>query len=132
MVDFAKADFGTDPTPLTVTVKPVVSGANTLQLQLQPLPSFTITYTKDGSGWEQFNAGVLEHVATTIIGVATPFINSIIQSKAQTCLNENASFTVPPIPIKFDGISLELTPSSLNISNADPDHVLVTGTVTVS
>ncbi|GEM_PF-4925841 len=132
MVDFAKASFGTQPTPLTVTVKPVVSGSSTVQLQLQPLPDFSITYAKAGSGWEQFNASLLQHVATTIIGVATPFIQSAIQSAAQKYLNENASFPVPAIPITFEGISLKLTPSNLNISNADADHVLVTATVNVS
>ncbi|GKT25360.1 hypothetical protein [Acidovorax sp. SUPP3334] len=132
MVDFAKADFATSPTPLTFTVAPVVSGSNTVQLQLQPLPSFTITYTADGSGWEKFNAGLLQHVATTIIGVATPFIRSTLQTKAQAYLTDKASFTVPPIPIAFDGISLSLTASNLSISTADADHVLVTATVNVS
>ncbi|CAM3415606.1 hypothetical protein [Paracidovorax anthurii] len=132
MVDFAKATFSTKPSPVTVTVAPVVSGSKTVQLQLQPLPAFTITYAADGSGWEKFNAGLLEHVANIIIGVATPFITSAAQSAAQKALNENASFSVPDIPLQLDGISLKLTPSNLNISTADADHVLVTANVDIA
>lgn len=131
-MDFAKADFGTKPTPLTITVAPVVSGSNTVQLQLQPLPSFSITYTPDGSGWQKFNAKLLDHVASTVIDAVTPFITSTIHDKAQQLLNEKASFTVPSIPISFDGIDLKLTPSSLSISTADADHVLVTATVNIA
>ncbi|CAO3452588.1 hypothetical protein [Azospirillum sp.] len=132
MVDFAQATFSTTPTPLTITVAPTVSGSNTVQLQLQPLPSFQINYAPSGSGWQKFNASVLENAATTIIAVLNPFISSAVQTAAQKQLNENASFTVPTIPISFDGINLQLAPSSLNISTADADHVLVTATVNIS
>ncbi len=132
MVDFAKADFGTDPTPLTVTVKPVVSGSKQIQLQLQPLPAFKITYAPNGSGWEKFNASVLQHVATSVIGIVTPFLQSTIQSAAQKELNENASFTVPDIPLQLEGVQIKLVPSGLNISTADADHVLVTASVDIA
>jgi hypothetical protein len=131
MSDFAKASFATKPTPLTLTVAPAVSGSATIQLQLQPLPTFTIDYSPDGNGWQKFNAGLLEHVANIIIGAATPFIENTIQDEAQKQLNENASFTVPTIPISIDGIDLTLTPANLNISTSDADHLLVTANVTI-
>ena len=131
MVDFAKAAFTTDPTPLTLTVTPAVVG-NKIQLQLQPLPTFTIKYSADGSGWEKFNADTLKNAATTIIGVMTPFIANTLQTQAQSMLNDKASFTVPAIPISFDGISLTITPSNLAIASADSEHVLVTATVQIA
>ncbi|TDR81927.1 hypothetical protein [Paludibacterium purpuratum] len=132
MTDFAKATFTTAPTPLTLTVAPVIVGSNTVQLQLQPLPTFTIHYAPDGSGWQQFNAGLLEHVANIVIGAVTPFITNTIQTKAQDELNANASFTVPPIPVSFEGISLTLTPTNLNLSTSDADHVLITANVAIN
>ncbi len=131
MVDFAKADFATNPSPLTVTVAPAVSGSNTITMQLQPLPSFSITYTPDGSGWQKFNADTLKNAATTIIGVMTPAISAILQTEAQTYL-KGLAVPVPPIPITFDGISLTLTPSQLNIATGDSEHVLVTATVNIA
>ena len=117
MVDFAKAKFATNPTPLTVTVAPVVQGSNQIKLQLQPLPSFSITYTADGSGWEKFNADTLKNAAKTIISAMTPMITGIFQTQAQSALDKTI-VTVPAIPIQFDGISLTLTPSNLNISTS--------------
>ncbi|MGW8393831.1 hypothetical protein [Pseudoduganella sp. HUAS MS19] len=131
MVDFAKADFGTNPSPLTITVAPAVVGSNQVKLQLQPLPSFTISYTPDGSGWEKFNADTLRNAATTIIGVITPFITATLQSTAQSYL-DGMAVTVPAIPIEFDGIKLTLTPDKLNISTADSEHVLVTASVSIA
>lgn len=132
MVDFAKAQFGTDPAQLTISVAPVVSGSTTIELELNPLPDFSITYQAVGSGWEKFNANVLKHAATTIIGALTPFIKSTIKDKAQTALNENASFTVPTVPISVDGIELSITPSDLNISTSGSDYILVTATANIS
>ena len=130
MVAFAKADFTTNPSPLTVTVAPAVSGSNTITLKLQALPSFTVTYKPDGSGWEQFNAKTLANVAGIIIGKITPFVTGTLQSAAQSEL-DTLAVTVPAIPITFEGISLTLTPSQLNISASDSEHVLVTATVNI-
>ena len=131
MVDFAKADFTTDPTPLTVTVTPTVSGSDSIKLQLQPLPKFSINYKPDGSGWEKFNADTGKHVATTLIAEITPFVTATLQTKGQGYLDGQA-VTVPPIPLTYQGISLTLTPSNLNISTSDSDHVLVSATVKIA
>ncbi|MEI8633321.1 hypothetical protein P4S72_17215 [Vibrio sp. PP-XX7] len=132
MVDFANAKFETKPKPLTITIAPTVKGSNVIQMQLQPLPQFSITYTPDGSGWQKFNASTLKHVTTTIIDVITPFISSTLQDKAQKVLNDKAQVTIPPIPVSVDGIDLTITPTSLNISSPDTDHVLVTAVPNIS
>lgn len=131
MVDFAKADFTTDPTPLTVTVAPTVSGSDSIKLQLQPLPKFSINYKPDGSGWEKFNADTLKHVATTLIAQITPFVTATLQTKGQDYL-DGLTMKVPPIPLDYKGVSLTLTPSNLNISANDSDHVLVSATVKIT
>jgi hypothetical protein len=132
MVDFAQADFSTTPSPLTITVAPTVSGSNTIQIQLQPIPSFTINYSPSGSGWQKFNADVLKNAATTIITAITPFVADVAQTQAQKYLNNNATFTVPSIPLSYSNVSITLTPSNLGISTTDQGHVLITATVTIT
>ena len=96
MSDFLKTTLGTKPTPLSIELTPVVSNSTTIQIQLAPLPDIEITSTPEGSDWQQFNAEVSEHMITTIGNALINFANPILEDKAKSYLNENASFAVPP------------------------------------
>jgi hypothetical protein len=130
MVDFAKADLCTKPSPVKVSIEPTVVGSTHIQMQLGTIPDLTLSYKANGSGWEKFNADVLKHAATTAGDALLSFGKSTIQSKAQDFLNDKASFDVPPIPISVDGVSVTVMPSDIKISTND-DHIMITATVAV-
>jgi hypothetical protein len=131
MVDFAKADLGTTPSPIKVTIKPKVVGSTSIHMTLGTLPDLTLAYTATGSGWEKFNAGLIKHAATTAGDALLKGAKSIIQNEAQAFLDSQASFDVPTIPISVDGISVTLTPSDLAIST-NGSHLMITASVNIT
>ena len=131
MVDFIKTTLSTDPTPVTLTVVPTVVGSTQIQLHLNPIPSYKITDTPEGSGWEKFNAEMIGHMITTVGDALITAVKPLIQDAAQNYLNEHAAFDVPSIPLTVDEVSITLTPSDLDISTYD-DHVMVTGKVAIT
>lgn len=131
MVDLIKTKLSTNPTPVTLTVVPKVVGSTKVQLQLNPIPSYTITSTPEGSGWEKFNAEVSQHMITTVGNALITAVTPLIQTAAQNYLNEHVAFNVPSIPVTVHDVSITLTPSDLNISTHD-DHVMITGQVAIT
>lgn len=130
-MEFITVKLDTDPSPIRLTITPIVTGSTQIQLQLDPLPFIRITATKDENLW-QFLGGVAEIIIEQVSNDFLARNISSIEEKAQEYLNENAAFDVPPIPVSVEGVDITLTPSDLEISAYDNDYVMVSGSVTIS
>lgn len=131
MAEFLKVKLGTTPSSLLLTVHPKIVNSTQVQFQVESLPEIEITHEAVGDGWQQFNANVSSNLIDIVTDLLRSHINTTLKNAATTALNKNASFNVPPIPLKVGNISITLKPSDMKMSTFDGDYLMITSSITI-